>query len=945
MKRVYLIVSLILGFVILFNIFFLHNLKQSQIQFQKDLLVKQTNVCGSYIERTISNYESELNRVIFKNISDFHLIFNDDEKMFRISRDLESLYAKYRQLISNIAVIDDNNSYLSIYINDADEYVLDTFARQKKNNLEQRDIVKKVNGNYYSYFPFFKNNELKGNIVIEINLEEFVDHTFDLYKIEDIQWQWILDSNGEIIYSNRKEFEPSDSRTIISDSLLDGKSGILEHEYTEKGKQSKIVSAYYPLDVILNDLGIVFSMNIGKFLDIFIKRYWLLGGISFFIIFLLVIYLIREFTSLKNKDSDTLKQLIELRMIVEHFPIGIMIIDQDGKIKNINGTGQKMLFVDRHEDIIGNDFKDQFLISNKFLLKEETGSFDSAHFIHYEKEGSEIVIYKRDEKTLIAGEEFTISALIDVSQLEKSRKQEAAANQAKSDFLAKMSHEIRTPMNGIIGMTDNLLRGKLSESQKEQAIIIKKSADLLMNIINDLLDFSKIEAGKMFLEEIPFRLSDDLNILLELFRPLAQKNGVEIKTIIDQRVPDKLIGDPFRLRQVISNLLNNAIKFTKEGEIVLSVKKMEKYHNRLTLLFSVEDTGIGISKEKISSIFSSYEQGENSTSRKYGGTGLGTTIAKQLVELMNGEIWVESPAHISNKKDFPGSKFSFTVELYSDEKVNKDFDFSSINHFSKVTALILSKKKDNTDKVHRVLESFGMNYVYKTYDDQTIDSVLFHIEQKRDLYQMIIIKDKPQYEGFSLAQQMKENGVSMKFPVIMISSNDKKGNYLKSKSLSIDHYLIKPYESSEIFQIAKELFPEVSEVESLGSNIHKVRKGLKILVAEDNIINQRVVQSIFKHLGYEIDLVKNGSEALKKIKENVYDVVFMDILMPEMDGFTATREIRKTNNDLSVIAMTASDEKEKKDEAFASGMNDYVSKPVKPEDIKHLLIKWFSESL
>ena len=249
----------------------------------------------------------------------------------------------------------------------------------------------------------------------------------------------------------------------------------------------------------------------------------------------------------------------------------------------------------------------------------------------------------------------------DITPIEKARKYEAAANTAKSEFLAKMSHEIRTPMNGIIGMTEAMDQENLNAEQKEYLQIVKRSADLLLNLIDDILDFSKIEAGKMQLEEIPFKLREEVKLSVDLFRPVIEEKNISLQIKTNPDVPENIIGDPFRLRQVLSNLISNAVKFTHEGQIVVGIQLEEEYNSNLTLLFYVEDTGVGIPRNKIESIFNSFTQAEESTSRKYGGSGLGTTISKQLVNLMHGEIWAESPSTISTSPNYPG----FKIQLYN----------------------------------------------------------------------------------------------------------------------------------------------------------------------------------------------------------------------------------------------------------------------------------------
>lgn len=945
MKKIYIITIISITIVIAFSVLFFREAKNRQIEYQKNILIGQIIKCGNFVEKTLIDYESDLNGIIFKHIDHISDIFTEERIMYEVSRDLEGFYAKYRELIKSISVYNSLDKFLGIYINDNNDFVIDTFSRQENNILESRQKVKVHKNTYISYFPYYSQGNLRGNIVIEIDLEAFLERVFNLYKIDELFYQWAVTPEGEIIYSNFGSKAEIRDLTSITDSISRKEAGTLMHVIKSEKTSRQVISGYFPVHVLNKDLGVVFSMNTQHLMNI-IRNYQLLTLIILIVFLFLSAYLIVVIYRSRKEDNSRHTRLIGLKLILEHIPVGVMVTDKQGIIRMINGTGQKMLFINNEDDLIGKKFEDQFLVSNNYLLEDGPGfGFDQNHFIHYTRDGNELVIYRKDQSHYIQGDELTISALIDVSQLEKSRKQEAAANQAKSDFLAKMSHEIRTPMNGIIGMSENLLMEKLNKQLREQVEIIQKSAELLLNIINDILDFSKIEAGKMLLEEMPFSLSEELKLTNELFKSLAEEKKLKFKTVINPDVPDRLIGDPLRLRQVISNLLSNSIKFTPQGSVQLNVELMEEYKNSLSLLFSVEDTGIGVAKDKLKSIFGSYEQAGGSTSRKFGGTGLGMAISKQLVELMNGEIWIESPSGLSKLNGHPGTRVSFTVQVYSDEKINKSYEYTSFKKFSQITALVLSKKKDETDNIHRVLDNFGINFKYREFKDNEIENVIFHIEQNSDLYQLIIIKDKPKHDAFGLALQLKENKISERFPIVLISSNDKPGNYLKCKSLWIDYYLIQPYDTNEVFEILRDTFPNIEDANGVIDQINRIRNNLNILVADDNIINQRVVQSLFKHLGHEVEIASNGEEAVKMVSENKYDLVFMDILMPVMDGLTATNMIRKNGHNLTIIAMTGSEESEKREQAFQAGMNDYITKPVKVESIKHLLIKWFSEAL
>ena len=954
MIRNNIISGFILFIILALNGLTIYSFNRRYVNFLNETLLRQSQLCGEYMETTLLQFSSDINKELDRYT--YSEIFGDPAQFRVATQSLRMFYTKYRDLITNISVYDNKKNFYALYLDTedkfgtADRFVVDSFPRKTQTRLYARDRIEQEKSVLKYYYPYFGQDVVNGNVMVEVDINRFANEIFSLYPLGNtVHWQWVLDSEGNVILDNFN----SDSIRIeklndLADSIKNENIGIIEHNlWDREGNREKLYTAYYPISIYSRKMGIMFSVSRSRFLGFFLHRNLQVAIFSQILATGLVIYLLIMLRRHLKREKRLKLSEIVFRQIIEHFPVGIMIIDEMNIIRNINSAAQKMLFIGRSENLVGKDFNKQFLISNKYLLSDGPSPFlDDSHYLYYEKDGIETVIYRTEKVTSIGGEELKLIALIDVSPLEKSRKSEVAANRAKSDFLAAMSHEIRTPMNGILGMVNSLLEQKTSKELTGKIKVIKRSADLLMNIINDILDFSKIEAGRMMLEEIPFILSDELELVQELFRSLAEEKGLTLEVDLKPDVPNKLIGDPFRLRQVISNLVSNAVKFTEKGKIMIGATLMESYKSQVNILFTVEDTGIGIPQDRIKEIFGSYTQARGSVTRKFGGTGLGTAIAKQLVELMHGEIWVESPSSISTEADYPGSKFSFTIEAYSNEKIPKMFSFESINRLNEINALILTKESDpSRNTMARMLEKFGLNVITKIYQDSTVDSVIHHLQVKKDNYNLVILVDKNQLDGFALAQEMQNKELTDQYPIVLVSSNDKTGNYKTCRRLGIDYYLIEPFETKEVFDILSENFPGIEDRKSLEPMLNALPEQLSILLAEDNLINQKVAQSIFKNIGYEIDIAKNGKEAVEFADKGKYDVIFMDLLMPEMDGYQATEIIRKSGHQLPIVAMSADEDDKTRAAAFKSGMNEYVMKPARVENIKQLLIKLFSTTV
>ena len=527
-------------------------------------------------------------------------------------------------------------------------------------------------------------------------------------------------------------------------------------------------------------------------------------------------------------------------------------------------------------------------------------------------------------------------------ELDRAKAAAEDANRAKSEFLANMSHEIRTPMNGIIGMAQLLANTSLTSEQTDYLEMMRQSADSLLRLLNDILDFSKIEAGKLELEEIDFSLRDCVGKTGKSLAVRAADKGLELACRVNPELPDTLIGDPGRLRQVIVNLAGNAIKFTEQGEVVIDVTEQDRSEKEICLRFSVRDTGIGIAPDKQEAVFGAFSQVDASTTRKFGGTGLGLTICSKLVALMGGRIWLESEVG-------KGTTFHFTAKLGIGQSQPRR-ETTLVTLLKECPTIIVDDNRTNRRILQEVLRSWGMHPVAVASGPAAL------IEMKRAAargkpYRLVVLDCMmPEMDGFTLAQRIHRNADFEDPTMIMISSAAQAGDFDRCRQLGIVRYLTKPVIQSELLDVFTEaLFPgsgtETALTQPKMSVEDTSQPRLRILLAEDGLVNQRVAVGLLEGKGHHIIVANNGQQALDALQRQAFDLVLMDVQMPVMDGYEATRVIRdqerQTGGHLPVIAMTAAAMKGDREKCLAAGMDAYVSKPIDPEHLLATLAKFY----
>ena len=942
MKRIYLFLPVIILILVLANIYHYTNIHGHQVDFQKNILMKQTEICSWEIEMHISEFLNEMNFILYtEDVSGF---FQDTETRESSIRKIETFFSKYKKLITGISIYDDRSNVYNTFRDRSNRKITDVYVSREQRYLDPREKVEEQGGETVFTLPVFRENTPVANIVVRIDTRKYIEAVFAGYHIDNTLWQWLINRDGEIIFSTFTSGPPEmqGPESIASSAMEQISGGSLTHRINTPEGQLNLISTWYPIRFLDQDFIVVFSLNSGIVVRDIVKSAISVSAATFVILVLIILYFLFFLRNELRQKKSSIKSEKAIKEILESLPIGIIIKAEDGRVKTINSTALNILRIDDPKKVTGKDMSNMF-----FLFRDYSGrggdvkGGNTSEYVYYDAdEEEEVILYKREIPLDFSGEKVTVEAFIDISPIEKARRSQFLWGEAKTEFLKRVSHDIRNPLNGILNMTDLLEAETDPESpEKEKLELIRNCCEDIHVVVNDIIDFSGFDTGKVSLEEVPFGLRDEIEQAVNSLSLKVHKKDIGIHVSVDEKIPGSLIGDPYHIKQILLKLLNNSLKHTGKGEIRLTATLKRQTEGNVLLEFVIEDTGTGIPAQTLEKL-----NGKDNPAGLIPEASPGLNKTRQLINLMKGEMHIESPLNIKGKQGKSGTRITFTIQLYSNDFAAKNLNFDHIKSAGDIKALILGDEFKKKPGINAILREMKIACEMTRFNGSTIELLKSRVADQKQSWPLIFIIDSAGSNGFAIARKLHESNLTGHYLITILSSVNKPGNFIKSRRFGADYYLIEPCDRTEIYDIISKRFGRIISDDKKAAFIGKSRRDLKILVAEDNSANQIVAQSLFKRLGHDIDLAANGREALEKVKEKEYDIVFMDIRMPEKNGLDAAHELRMMGYNMPIVAMTANAGEADKTEAIEAGMNNFISKPVNINVLKNIMIKLFSQS-
>ncbi len=947
--------------IIAINYWYYSGFHRKQIEFITTQLDRQVRETGREVDEFSLFFSSDLTRIgLTHSISNFFIDSSvRDDAMHRI----KLYYTKYQDFIVRLAIISDDRHMFTLsvdetrdaprggFIYDDDEYWLtDLFRTHDQMEIFNHEAVVPDGSRYIYYHPII---DSEGNVVanfrITVDHRRFFSALFDRFSSAEYQWQWLIDEEGNIIQDNYTGHPEgiTEYRNIdhITEAVRDGSTGNFTHRAEAGGSSFSIVSSYFPVSLLAGmDYGVVFSAPIEFFQIYVVRNSLVIVGITLLLIGVIIAVFTGAFKEQRKRMIDARESEEMLDRIIADMPVGVIIYNCEREVLKANKIASQLYSYADESDMIGKIYPESHTTDQTgYFSKYLGGTFTPDQFVVIMGDQGEIVLFRSSIPVTYAGEDVTMEILIDVTMLESARKEEAKANIAKSEFLARMSYEIRTPLNGIIGIADMLGRHQMSSELAEMVSILRRSSEVLLAIVSDILDFSQIESGRIILDEVPFNLRAELGYCFDLAQSNIEGRNIKIDVDVADDVPESVVGDPFRLRQVFTNLIQFSMQgIVGDGVIELMCRKVSTHEGELTIGVTIRDNGKGYPPARLKAVFGDLIQEQGLSGGKKDGSILSTILARHLIELMGGSLTATSPSGLSANADMPGVKIEFTFKVYSNERIEKSYDSESVKSIGDIRGLVVTSVNDRDDDVIKALHKAGVKPSVTGYTKATINQIKADYSRSDRRYNLLVITDGSDINGFEVGDALVAESLHTEYAIIMVSGTEQKGSYLKSLTMGVDAFIVKPFDSKEIADAVTDLFPHIEgrEKETPGPS----SGDLKMLLVEDNKLNRIVIGSIIESLGYRHDAVASGEEAIDMVRKSDYDLIFMDLMLPGIDGYEASRQILTMKGEVVIAALTADNLPESRKKCELSGIAEFITKPARPEHINRVVLKYFGSA-
>ncbi|MDR1171023.1 MAG: response regulator [Bacteroidales bacterium] len=901
--------------------FFLHGKYVMQVEAKKELMVWYVSDTKTKLE-VIASRVKEIPYIVMPVIGEDGMLDQDIIELHAGNiLQLERFYIENSYYIKGISVFDMYGDVFNLYRDKTGEFIQDTYKSRAINTLRSETGIAIENNSFSIVLPVYRDDMLAGNVAVNLDIVPLHQELFKLYLENSDVWPTsVLDEETALTLPLDGEWVLSNAKDICRE-IQEQKSGFVTGRI--KGSESpsvRVVTYYESLAVPEHCLGIAFSSNISPL----IVSSFLAFAVALVILVALAIaaaYILNHIIiQNRNTVDDKDRRYNLLQTIYGYAPIAF-IVNRNGHFYTANNYFLKIF-----DGIAFRD--DSGKVNFPFHFQHDYAEWDLCKF---EREGKAICLGRRHMSMELDKIKYTIDAFWDVTEMEQRLKDAIHSEITKSELLSRISTDVKKTL-GNVRNAGALLLQQFPE-EKHIAYINGLTADLSV-LIDDVQDYADIEAGRIILDEMPFSLAEEIKKVTETYRDECREKGIEIDVHIALSAVHNVVGDPQRFRQILHELLSNAVKFTDEGAIRISLETTELQGRKILIRCSVEDTGRGMPRQKLKNLFSLDLRAKEGDS-----IGLGVIITRKLASIMGGTLRAASPSPISTDPSAPGMQFSFSIICFSDQPCDKCLDYSNIVAYRQVNILIITSDTHQMQYLANFLNRKGIHTDVFIYDKDSSDLLINKLIIDKSRYQVVVIATTTSEMTFTIADEINQKDLTGRCLYALVDTSSQKGNYIKAKLLNMDYYFIKSNDLSIYDSILKTHFPNLSDEET--PVIELVRKDLRILIAENNALSQTVARVIFKKLGYEVDLAQNALYLINQLNHKAYDVIFIDLKFPPTDGFEIAEMLRMKGYKMPIIAMTSTLTKENIKHIADSGMDGHLPKPLNPESIKHILVKWF----